>query len=296
MNKVAFIFPGQGSQYEGMIEPIRDFQITQYYLDEFQKILGYRFEDLTNEEMLPTNITQPVLFTVSCIYFEILKEKGYKPFILAGHSLGEYSALYAAGFFTYETGLQIVTARGLLMSQINQETPGKMAALIGSNETLVKEICMECSKIGVCESVNYNSLEQTIISGQIEAIDFACKMAKEKGIKLVIPLQVSAPFHSSLMQKMAVCFSDELEHHRFESPKIPIVQNFDANVHQEPTRIKKNLVLQLDHPVMWRQSIEELMNRGVKEIVEVGPKKVLTGLLKKTNVKALAVEDLLQNK
>jgi [acyl-carrier-protein] S-malonyltransferase len=292
MNKVAFIFPGQGSQYEGMIDPIRDHSITQHFLDEFQKALGYRLEDLSDTELLPTNITQPVLFTVSCIYHDILKEKGYNPFIVAGHSLGEFSALYASGFFSYESGLHIVTIRGALMNQINEETPGKMAAIIGLTEEIVKEICQEASRKGIVEAVNYNSLQQTIISGETEAVDFACLLAKEKGAKLVIPLKVSAPFHSSLMQKMASRFSQELDQIKIETAKLPIVQNYDGAVHQNSDMIKRNLILQLYHPVLWRQSIDELINRGVQEIIEVGPKKVLTGLLKNVNITTISSEDL----
>jgi [acyl-carrier-protein] S-malonyltransferase len=293
MNKVAFIFPGQGSQYEGMIDLIRDHPITQSFLDQFQQILGYRMEDLSEEELLPTNITQPVLFTTSCIYFEILKEKGLTPFILAGHSLGEFSALYGAGFFSYETGLRIVSIRGSFMSKINEETPGKMAAIIGLSEVIVKEICTEACIKGIVEAVNFNSLQQTIISGEIESVDFACLLAKEKGAKMVLPLRVSAPFHSSLMQKMAQNFSIELDYLKVNTPTCPIIQNYDGQVHQNSEIIKRNLVLQLYHPVLWRQSIEELINRGVQEAIEVGPKKVLAGLLKKTNLKVMSSEDLM---
>jgi [acyl-carrier-protein] S-malonyltransferase len=292
MSRVAFIFPGQGSQYEGMMEPIRELKITQYFLDEFFKVCGYRLEDLTEEELLPTNITQPVLFTVSCIYHEILKEKGYQPFLVAGHSLGEFSALYASGFFTFESGLQIVSLRGLLMSQINEETPGKMAAIIGLSEQTIIKTCLEAGQKGIVEAVNFNSLQQTVISGEVDAVDFACQIAKEKGAKLVIPLKVSAPFHSSLMQKMAFQFSNELDQIKVDTAKLPVIQNYDGAVHQNNEIIKRNLVLQLYHPVLWRQSIEELINRGAEEIIEVGPKKVLTGLLKKSNIKATSSEDI----
>lgn len=294
MNKIAFIFPGQGSQYEGMIEPIRDHPITQRFLDQFHQILGYRMEDLSEEELLPTNITQPVLFTTSCIYFEILKERGYTPFILSGHSLGEFSALYGAGFFSYETGLRIVSIRGTLMSKINEETPGKMAAIIGLTEDVVKELCSVASKKGIVEAVNFNSLQQTIISGEIDAVDFACLLAKEKGAKLILPLKVSAPFHSSLMQKMAQHFSNELDYLKIHTPVFPVIQNYDGQVHQNSEIIKRNLVLQLYHPVLWRQSVEELINRGTQEVIEVGPKKVLAGLLKKLDLKVETAEDLVK--
>lgn len=294
MNKIAFIFPGQGSQYEGMIDLIREHEITQFFLDKFQQIKGYRFEDLSDEELLPTNVTQPVLYTVSCIYFELLKEKGWKPIIVAGHSLGEFSALYACGFFSFEAGLKLVSIRGALMSQINQETPGKMTAIIGLTEGQVNQICQQSYQAGIVEAVNFNSMQQTIISGEAVAVDYASRLAKEKGAKLVIPLKVSAPFHSSLMKKMAKNFSKEIEQIVVDTPKIPIIQNVDGLVHQNPERIKENLVLQLYHPVLWRQSLDELINRGIKEIVEIGPKKVLTGLLKKIDVKALSSEDLVQ--
>lgn len=293
MKNVAFIFPGQGSQYENMLDPIRNHKITQRFTDEFHKILGYRFEDLSEQELLPTNITQPVLYTVSCIHFEILKEMGYSPSMVAGHSLGEFSALYASGMFSYEVGLHIVSLRGLLMNQINEKTPGKMAAIIGLSEGIVEMICLEAGQKGVCEAVNFNSLQQTIISGEIEAIDNACTIAKNKGAKLVIPLKVSAPFHSSLMKEMSFAFSKELNRMNFDTPKLPLVQNYDAQVHQQIDSIKRNLVYQLYHPVLWRQSIEEMLNRGMEEFYEVGPKKVLIGLLKNQKVKTFSSEDLL---
>jgi len=167
-----------------------------------------------------------------------------------------------------------------------------MAAIIGLTEKDIENICQEARKKNIVEAVNYNSLQQTIISGEIDGVDFACKLAKDQGAKLVIPLNVSAPFHSSLMKKMSEAFSKELSIIKVNSPKIQIIQNYDGQVHQDVNIIKRNLIFQLYHPVLWRQTIEELINRGAKEMIEVGPKKVLTGLLKKIEIQAFSSENM----
>jgi len=290
--RIAFIFPGQGSQYSGMLDKIKEHKVTQAFLNEFQALLGYRFEDFTDEELLPTNVTQPALFTTSCIYFEILQEKGIRPFFIAGHSLGEFSALYAGGFFSFQDGLQIVSQRGAMMSHISKETPGKMAAIIGLLADDVLSICQEASGRGIVEAVNFNSINQIVISGDVQSVNAASVLAKERGAKLVIPLQVSAPFHSSLLKPMAEKFSKELNKLSVNNLKIPIVQNFDGKAHGQAGNIIQNLVFQLYNPVLWSQSISELIDRGAEEFIEIGPKKVLSGLLKKASIPVYSSEDL----
>ncbi len=293
MTKVAFIFPGQGSQYFKMFDKVGKFEKAEIYLGIFKKVLGYGFESMTDEELLPTSVTQPVLYTMSAIYFEILKDLGFAPFIVAGHSLGEFSALFASEYFTFEDGLRIVSYRGEIMEEASKIVPGSMAAIIGLNDKEVYEICLKSSNYGIIEPVNFNSLEQIVISGCIEALEKACELAKEKGAKLVVRLNVSAPFHSSLMLPIREKFERKLDEFNFSKPKFPIVQNYDGEVHSDPLIIKRNLVLQLNHSVLWNKTLDTIVARGAKEFIEVGPKKVLTNICKSKGLNAKASEDLI---
>ena len=293
LTKNAFIFPGQGSQYQGMLKKIEKFEITKRYLGIFKDILGYSFENMTDEELLPTSVTQPSLYTVSAIYFEILKEKGIIPFIVAGHSLGEFSALYASEFLSFNDGLKIVSFRGKIMEEVAKAIPGCMAAIIGLREEVVYEICLKASKYGVVEPVNFNSLDQIVISGVNEALDKACILAKEKGAKIVKKLNVSAPFHSSLMLPLREKFAEKLNEFTFSNPKFPIVQNYDGEVHADPLIIKQNLIYQLNNPVLWNKSLDTMRARGAKEFIEVGPKKVLTNICISKGLSAKSSEDLI---
>lgn len=293
MSKVAFIFPGQGSHYKGMFEKVAKFEVAKKYLEIFKRILGYSFENMTDEELLPTRITQPTLYTMSAIHFEILKELGFNPFIVAGHSLGEFSALFASEFFSFENGLIIVSYRGEIMEEVSKTIPGGMAAIIGLNEEEVCEICSKFSNSGVIEPVNFNSPDQIVISGTIDALDKACELAKEKGAKMVKKLNVSAPFHSSMMRPIREKFEKKLSEFNFSKPKFPIVQNYDGEVHSDPLIIKRNLILQLSNPVLWNKSLETMKARGVREFIEVGPKKVLTNICKSKGLIAKPSEDII---
>jgi len=293
LKRVAFIFPGQGSQYSGMFEKVKEYQTASFYLSKYKEILGYSFEDLSDDELLPTNITQPAIYTMSAIYLKILEDKGIKPFMLAGHSLGEFSALLAGGCYSFEDGLRIVSYRGLIMKNATKDTPGTMAAIIGINNEKIKNICLKSSHIGIVEPANYNSLEQIVISGEVEAVNYACDLAKKEGAKLTKILNVSAPFHSSLMLKINKVFENKLEEFNIKNSNIPIVQNYDANIHQDSKIIKRNLVYQLSSPVLWDDSIEQIRRRGATEFVEIGPRKVLTNLCKSNKIVAYSSEDLI---
>lgn len=294
MGKIAFLFPGQGSQYFRMFDKVAKFEIARIYLDIFNKVLGYSFEEMNDEELLPTSVTQPVIYTISAIHFMILKDLGINPFFVAGHSLGEFSALFASELFTFEDGLKIVSYRGKIMEEASKIIPGGMAAIIGLSKEELQDICIKSSKYGVVELVNFNSPDQIVISGCIEALEKACELAKEKKAKLVVRLNVSAPFHSSLMLPVRNKFEKKLNEFNLSKPKYPIVQNYDGEVHSDVLIIKKNLVLQLNHPVLWDKSLNTLASRGVKDFIEIGPKKVLMNICKNKGLNAKASEDLIK--
>jgi [acyl-carrier-protein] S-malonyltransferase len=279
-NRIAFLFPGQGSQYAGMFEPVKHCQIAKDYIAQFENQLHYRFDTLKEEELQQTHITQPALYTMSAIYSSLLKEEGIIPHFVAGHSLGEFSALFAAGFFSFYDGLSIVTYRGKLMQEVANQSTGKMAAIIGLPRTTIIEICAECSQYGIVSAVNFNSPTQTVISGQSEALQKACELAKASKAKLVVPLAVSAAFHSQLMAPLRDPFEKTLQSLALHDTNIPIIQNVDAQPHQQKQVIVENLISQLHKPVLWQDSIDTLISLGVNYFVEAGPKKVLTGLMK----------------
>ncbi len=291
---LAFLFPGQGSQYASMGKIFEGQETAKPFLDTFEESLSYSFQSLTDEELSVTRVTQPVLYTLSCIHLEYLKKKGWSPNIVAGHSLGEYAACYAAEVFTFKEGLDLVAFRGQLMHEVSKQNAGKMAAIIGLSQETVFRICHECSSYGIVEAVNINSEKQIVISGENEAVNKACEKAKEEGARRAIILPVSAPFHSSLMKKIREVFANKIKSYRFRNPKIMIVQNIDACVHQNPLRIQDNLILQLYSPVYWMQSMQEMKIRGAREFVEVGPKKVLSSLAQSMGYQAQSSEEILK--
>lgn len=297
MNKrTAFLFPGQGSQYAGMFEPIKECSIAKDFLSQFEEKLHYRFDALDDEALQQTHITQPALYTMSAIYAALLKEEGIIPQFVAGHSLGEFSGLLAAGFFSFQDGLDIVTLRGKLMQEVSRQSAGKMAAIIGLPTGTVVEICSECSQYGVISAVNFNSPSQTVISGQTEALQKACELAKASKAKLVIPLSVSAAFHSPLMEPLRDEFGKAFQTVALSDATIPVIQNVDALPHQQRQIIVENLISQLHKPVLWQNSIETLLQLGVNHFVEVGPKKVLAGLIKHLPFPVLVSEEWMKSK
>ncbi len=294
-DQTAFIFPGQGSQYHGMADSLKEWAPAKPFFDEFKHQLGYDFTSMSDEELSITQVTQPSLFTISCIHFEYLASLGYSPIITAGHSLGEYSAMYAAGAFSFADGLSLVAYRGKLMHEVSLKDAGKMAAIIGLDYEQVCMVCSECSQKGeIVEAVNINAKNQTVISGNHQAVETACLKAKEAGAKRAIVLPVSAPFHSSIMRNIREDFIKKIEQVSFQRPKFMVVQNVDGKVHQDPMRLKQNLIMQLYSPVRWVDCMKELGYRGAKTFIECGPKKVLSSLGKNMGLEILSSEELIK--
>jgi len=286
-NKIAFVFPGQGSQFIGMG---KDFFIeTGTGRDFFKKADLFLNRQLSNicfegpeEELKITANTQPGLFVCSVMVFEYLKSNGIEPIAVAGHSLGEYSALYASGVFDFEEGLHLVRERGKAMSESAENQPGAMAAIIGLSIEKVEEICKELSDYGIVKPANYNSPEQLVISGDSETVLKAIEMAKQKGAKRAIMLPVQGAFHSPLMDSAYKKMVNIISEANFQNPTVDFVCNADAKILREIEMIKDSLSRQIISCVKWVDSINLLVNElGINLFIEVGPGKVLSGLIKR---------------
>lgn len=285
MKKLVLMFPGQGSQTVGMGKDFYD-KYTQA-----KNIIDCCGDDLKNiifsgpeESLKDTKFAQPAIFAVSCAIFEVLKSNiDFNNFeiVTAGHSLGEYSALYAAGFFKFEDGLKIVKARGGFIAQASDKNSGAMAAIIGMAKQDVIDVCKQASSEGVCEAVNFNSPGQIVISGTKNALAKAVELAQAKGAKRAIMLNVSGPFHSSLMKPASEQMKIELEKYNFLQPKYSVITNCDAQITKDNLLIKDKLVKQVANPVLWDSSIANLINEGFDTFVEIGPGKVLSGLVRR---------------
>ena len=294
MNHVCYLFPGQGSQYMGMLEKVPKIASTKKFLETFQKEMGKSLDSFTEEEIQRTQYTQPILYTLSACYLHWIRENNSPPSFLAGHSLGEISALYAGGVVSFEEGLSITIYRGRIMYEVTTDTPGGMCAVIGLSIGQVHMLCKQLQKFGVAEAVNINAKNQIVISGSSEAMEQAPSLAKEMGARMCIPLKVSAPFHSSLMKPIEEKFSTFLQEFTFHDASIPIVQNVDAQPHQAASMLKYNLIQQLSHPVLWIHSIDMMASKGVREALEIGPKNVLSGLCRGTQIQCTPVESMIE--
>ncbi|MBU4485513.1 MAG: ACP S-malonyltransferase, partial [Candidatus Delongbacteria bacterium] len=247
------------------------------------------------EELKQTKITQPAIFVLSVIINKLLEEKGIKPVITAGHSLGEYSALVCAGVMSFEDALEVVKLRGAEMQKAGEENPGTMAAIVGiGDDNLVIEACREASSAGIVQAANFNSPGQTVISGSIDGVKKGMEIAKTKGAKIVKELVVSGAFHSPLMQSAVQPLTDKLKSVSFYDPKISVVPNVTARVCDDKNELKKLLVEQVTAPVKWSETIETMINEGVDTFIEVGPGNVLQSLGKRISkeVKFLGVQNL----
>lgn len=296
---LAYIFPGQGSQYPGMGKDLAEnFGAARMVFEEVDDALGFKISQLCfegpAETLQLTENTQPAILSVSVAALRSLESEGFpRPEYVAGHSLGEYSALVAAGSMSLGDAVKTVRVRGRYMQEAVHAGQGAMAAVIGLQLAVIEEICKQASQDQICAPANINSPNQVVIAGNAEAVDRAIELLKEKGAKRVVKLNVSAPFHCALMMPAQVRLAADLEALSLDDLRTPLVSNVDAIEVREAVTARDSLVRQVSSPVRWLQSIELLIRQGVDTFVEVGPGKVLSGLLRQINrdVKSLNVED-----
>ena len=281
--KKAYVFPGQGAQFVGMGKDLYESnQRAKLFFDKANEVLGYQITDImfngTDEDLRQTKVTQPAVFLHSVITAFCLDD--FKPDMVAGHSLGEFSALVAAGALSFEDGLKLVYARAMAMQKACEAAPSTMAAIIALPDEVIENTCAEISTEGnVVVPANYNSPGQVVISGNVEAIQEACRRLKEAGAKRALPLSVGGAFHSPLMESARVELAKAIEAAPVNKPVCPVYQNVDALPHTDPKEIKENLLKQLTAPVRWTQSVKNMIADGMTEFVECGPGQVLTGLI-----------------
>ncbi len=283
---IGFVFPGQGSQYVGMSKKIPESSLKKELFTRASDIVEFDLLDLCDNGpmnvLTSTENAQPALFTVSAVYNLMLKEKGIKPSIVAGHSLGEYSALFSAEVFSFETGISLVRKRGLLMKEASEKAPGKMLAVIGLSDEKINDVLKEASQFGIIVAANFNSPGQVVLSGETTAIEKAQSIAKEHGARLARVLNVSAPFHSPLMKPVVKAMGEYIDKADFAKPVVPVVQNVNGEIVEDVDVIKDNLKKQLTSSVLWTKSLQTMSKAGVDKFYEVGPKNVLKGLIGRT--------------
>lgn len=283
----AYVFPGQGAQFVGMGKDLYDNSpVAKEMFDKANEILGFNITDLmfagTDADLKQTKVTQPAIFLHSVILAKVLGDE-FKPEMVAGHSLGEFSALVAAGAMSFEDGLKLVSQRALAMQKACEVEPSTMAAIVGMDDATVEEVCASIDEVVV--PANYNCPGQLVISGSFAGIDKACEVLTEKGAKRAIKLPVGGAFHSPLMEPARTELAAAIEATEFAAPICPIYQNVDAAPQTEPAVIKENLVAQLTAPVKWTYIVQNMIADGVSSYTEVGPGKVLQGLVKKVDRK-----------
>lgn len=281
----AYIFPGQGAQFSGMgLNLYENSPLAQELFENANDILGFHITDImfegSAEDLKETKVTQPAIFLHSVILAKTLGES-FKPNMVAGHSLGEFSALVANGALTFEDGLKLVSQRAQAMQKACELQPSTMAAVLGLDDAVVENTCAAID--GIVVAANYNCPGQLVISGEIEAINKACETLKEKGARRALVLPVGGAFHSPLMEPAREELATAIENTNFNTPNCPIYQNVTASAITEENEIKANLILQLTAPVRWTQSVQQMIADGATHFTEVGPGKVLQGLVKKIN-------------
>lgn len=298
MNNLAFIFPGQGSQKVGMLaDAAAEFPIIQETFQQASNVLGYDLWALIQngpqEELNLTERTQPMLLTASVALWRAWQQKnGSQPELMAGHSLGEWSALVCAEVVAFEDAVKLVQLRGKYMQEAVPAGVGSMAAIIGLDDAAIVEACNQAAEDEVVSAVNFNSPGQVVIAGNVGAVDRACALCKEKGAKRAQLLAVSAPFHSALLKPAADRLAEDIAGITFSAPVIPVVHNVNATTQTDPEAIKALMIEQIYHPVLWVECMSSLINQGVDTCVECGPGKVLSGLTKRIDrsVSSLSIE------
>ena len=289
MKKIGLIFPGQGSQYVGMGKELYDQgSPVKTAFDKADEVLGFGLSKIIFEgpedKLRQTQYTQPAIFAFSVGLFDLLNSKNLladKSLVCAGHSLGEYSALCCAGVFSFEDGLRMVKARGEFIQKASEANPGTMAAVIGLDAEKVKQLCSDARGGGVCEAVNFNSPGQVVIAGSVDSVKKAVELAEGAGAMKAILLNVSGPFHSSLMKQASEMMREELKKYTFKAPKFPAVTNCDASENSDGKAIADKLVRQINSPVLWEDSVKKMISLGAEAFLEVGPQRVLSGLIRR---------------
>lgn len=296
MTKTAILFAGQGAQKLGMARDLYDqYPIVKETYDQASRVLGYDLRDLIDqdeEKLNQTRYTQPAILTTSVAIYRLLVEKGLQPDMVAGLSLGEYSALVAAGSLDFEDAVALIAKRGQFMETAAPAGTGKMVAVMNTDVALIEEVCEKASDKGYVKPANYNTPAQIVIGGDVAAVDAAVDYLKEAGAKRLIPLNVSGPFHTALLKPASEKLALELETVDFQEFQVPLVGNTEAKV-MEKEQIKSLLARQVMEPVRFYESIDTMKELGLTKVIEIGPGKVLSGFLKKIdkNIEVLAVED-----